>query len=134
MTAQSLYSSFLKGGIHRERTDLFHNKGSRVRFKLLLAALLLTPMMTLAASAEVSLAKMKDAWPFTLDKGVLRCESSLVTFSANGKTYAVNGSAKTKGRTAGWTDVREIWKDNPAIPGTKISIGPMITKGLELCK
>lgn len=77
---------------------------------------------------------MKEAWPFTVDKGTLKCSGGLVTFAVGNKTYAVNGSAKTKGRAIGWVDVAEIWRNNPAIPGTKISISPVISQGLDLCK
>jgi hypothetical protein len=95
---------------------------------------MLTSVSAFAANLDVSRAQMKDAWPFTIDGGTLKCSGGLVTFATGNKTYAVNGSAKAKGRTIGWTDVVEIWRDNPAIPGTKISIGPVISKGLELCK
>lgn len=106
--------------------------------KLLPIAVLITislfPMLALAASTSVSRETMKDEWPLTLSSGVLGCERGAVTFSANGITYAINGTAMAQGRKLGWRDIREVWKGNLAIPGTKINIGPMIEKGLLLCK
>ena len=86
-----------------------------------------------AGSAPVTRADVKD-WPFIVEKGVLGCESKAVSFAVNGKTYAVNGAAKVYGQRYRWADVREIWADNPAIPGTKISAGALTERGLALCK
>jgi hypothetical protein len=94
----------------------------------------LLPVLALAASTPVSRETMKDEWPLTLGSGVLGCERGAVTFRANGITYAINGTAMTQGKYLGWRDIREVWKDNPAIPGTKIGIGEMIQKGLLLCR
>lgn len=105
-----------------------------MKVELLLCATMLTSVSAFSATLDLSRAQMKEAWPFTIEGGTLKCSGSLVTFTVGNKTYAVNGSAKTKGRTIGWIDIAEIWRDNPAIPGTKISIGPVISRGLELCK
>lgn len=94
----------------------------------------LLPVLSQAATTQVSRETMKDEWPLTVSSGELGCERSAVTFRANGITYALNGPAMTQGKYLGWRDIREVWKDNPAIPGTKINIGPMIEKGLLLCK
>lgn len=103
-------------------------------FPTAIVAIGLLPVLALAASTPVSRETMKDEWPLTVSGGVLSCERGAVTFSANGITYAVNGTAMTHGKYLGWRDIREVWKDNPAIPGTKINIGPMIEKGLLLCR
>lgn len=103
-------------------------------FPTAIAAIGLLPVLALAASTPVSRETMKDEWPLTVSSGVLGCERGAVTFSANGITYAVNGTATAQGRKLGWRDIREVWKDNPAIPGTKTNIGPMIEKGLFLCR
>lgn len=116
------------------RSGEVRKKVSTLKPSVFLAVVLLFSASAFAATLEVSQSEMKDAWPFTVDRGTLRCMGGLVTFEANGKTYGVNGSAKTKGRVMGWIDVVEIWRSNPSIPGTKISISPVITKGLELCK
>ena len=79
----------------------------------------------------VSRAEFGTAWPFSVRAGVLRSEAGgAVVFRANGMDYAINGTARQLGR---WAEVDEIWLDDPAIPGNKKSIGPMIDRGLELC-
>lgn len=95
-----------------------------------------------AASSTVSQNDMGAAWPLTVKSGVLACQPldsggrvQLVTFTAaDGKTYAVNGTAKGHAKSRGWLEIRPIWKDDPAIPGLKISIGPLIDRGLALCR
>ena len=72
-----------------------------------------------------------DRWPLTVDEGTLRCEGAgSVTFEAGGQTYAVNGTAR--GLDAG-SDIDIIWADDPDVDGLKLSIGPLINRGLELC-
>ncbi len=105
-----------------------------MKVEILLCATLLTSASAFAATQEVSRAQMKADWPFTVDAGTLKCSGGMVTLAVGKKTYAVNGTAKTKGRAIGWIDVAEIWQNNPAIPGSKLSISPVISKGLELCK
>lgn len=67
------------------------------------------------------------AWPFTVDEGVLSCESlgpaSAVTFMApDGTEYGVNGTALSKGYP----------RINP-IQRRGADIGPIIDRGLSLC-
>lgn len=73
-----------------------------------------------------------DAWPFTVESGTVRCVKprNEIIFSSEGKVYAVNGTAKSN---KDYADIAPIWKDNPQIEGTKISIGPIIDLGLSLC-
>ena len=70
-----------------------------------------------------------DKWPFTVSEGVLNCQNSAITFTSGNKTYAVNGIASSKG----YVVIDEIWKENPKIPGTKLSLGPIIEVGQQLC-
>lgn len=78
-----------------------------------------------------------EEWPFLVSKGVLECmPPGILTFKANNKTYAVNNLASSRG----YTDIEEIWKDDPRKPRmensaniTKIDLGAIISKGLELC-
>lgn len=72
-----------------------------------------------------------DEWPFTVEAGVVACDGGGVTFTAEGVTYAVNGTAKDGDMGA---DIMAIWADNPSVPGLKKDIGAVITRGLELCK
>lgn len=73
-----------------------------------------------------------DAWPFTVESGVVRCVAprNEVVFSSGGKAYAVNGTAKANDLYA---DIGSIWKDDPMIAGAKVSIGPILELGLSLC-
>lgn len=76
-------------------------------------------------------------WPLTVSEGVVRCEGSdgsgSVIFRApDGTDYAVNGTAKTFKKDL--TEIEAIWKKDPDVPGTRINIGPVIDRGLELCK
>ena len=48
-----------------------------------------------------------------------------------GKAYALNGKASGSKK---YRDLFEIWKENPEIPGTKIPVGDIISRGLKLCR
>jgi hypothetical protein len=77
--------------------------------------------------------ELGDKWPFTVDSGVIACDGDAVTFTAEGVTYAVNGTATA--REMG-IDINAIWAENPGMPGTglKIDISPIINRGLEMCR
>jgi hypothetical protein len=97
-----------------------------------------------AKSITISKENFGNSWPFTVSQGELSCSGNSVTFKANGKTYAVNGTAKSRG----YAPINEIWKDDEKMikilkesfpgedigPPPKINIGPIIDKGLSLCK
>ena len=68
-----------------------------------------------------------DTWPFTVKKGLIINRKSAVLFRYKNEEYALNGVAITMG----YKELEPIWKDNPKIPGTKISISTMINIGLE---
>jgi hypothetical protein len=61
----------------------------------------------------------------------------IITFKTRNKTYAINGLASSRG----YKDIDEIWKDDPRKQGmehsgnliTKVDLGAIISKGLELC-
>ena len=74
-----------------------------------------------------------DTWPFTVNSGVIACNhpSSAVVFFTNEKIYAVNEVAKGQKRYA---DVREILRAHPSVAGSKIDIGPILDRGLKLCR
>jgi hypothetical protein len=82
-------------------------------------------------SARVTRAHFGKAWPLTVASGVVRCSGQAVTFTAAGRTYALNGVAEMQ--HPGWPQIERIWRKNPAIPGTRIDIGPIIERGLKLC-
>lgn len=72
-----------------------------------------------------------DQWPLTVPGGYLSCERGhAVVFRQGGVDYAVNGSA----RALRYAPINPIWKDSPTPEyGPKLSIGPLIDRGLALC-
>ena len=87
--------------------------------------------------SEVKITKQEFGakWPLTVDEGILACKGrggvGEVIFMANGKTYAVNGTAKSAKK---YIPIDEIWADNPSVSGLKKDIGPIIERGLKLCQ
>lgn len=81
-------------------------------------------------TGEISREEYGEDWPFTVESGRLECwRGSAAVFVTDGTVYQLNGVAKTMGHAP----INPIWRDNPAIPGTKISLGPMIQRALKLC-
>lgn len=72
-------------------------------------------------------------WPFTVDKGVLKCSSNQVLFIVNGKHYAINGTAQSLAQSHGYSSLEEIWAYDSEEMTTRISIGRIIQDGLSLC-
>jgi hypothetical protein len=89
------------------------------------------------APNEIRIARQDfgNAWPFTVEEGVLSCKGKggvgEVVLTANGTTYALNGVAKG---TKKYRPIDDIWAENPSLAGTKKDIGPIIERGLKLCK
>lgn len=81
-----------------------------------------------------------DKWPFTVSKGTLECvPPGIITFHTKRNTYAVNGLASSRG----YAEIDKIWRDDPkkkispdqpSSLMTKVDLGPIIERGLELCK
>lgn len=99
---------------------------------------LLFSHVALATSEHVSNVDLGDKWPLTVKSGTLNCEPiyeyTIVTFTTNGKTYAVNGLARGgRAKKRGWLDVERIWKADPQYPENKMDIGPLIDRGRSLC-
>lgn len=90
-----------------------------------------------ASGTTVTLQEYGDRWPFTVESGVLECGRSgvtdAVTFTSGGTTYSLNGTADTFASSKGWADVGPIWRDNPAGPGPKVDLSPLVTRGMALC-
>lgn len=74
-------------------------------------------------------------WPFTVDYATLMCSGGAsgerLTVTANREMYALNGTAKSQ---TDLPDFDAIWRDHPNAPGLKVDIGPMIDRGLVLCR
>ncbi|MGV3613352.1 MAG: DUF2511 domain-containing protein [Fluviicola sp.] len=97
----------------------------------------------------VSRSMFGNEWPLTIDKGTLKCldYGGVVFITEDGQIYGVNGTAKTYGKTAGYSDIEDIWADDLVTKkslmevgvsekdaSSKISIGPLLDEGLKLCK
>lgn len=75
-------------------------------------------------------------WPFTQPEMHLAClqGSAVVVMDVNtGTMYPVNGVASGKANSMAMEPLASIWRDSAEIPGTKVSVGPVIARGLELC-
>jgi hypothetical protein len=95
-----------------------------------------------AGSAVVSAEDLGDKWPLTIDSVVLRCKphpnnekAKMVWFSIDASHfYALNGTAISNAEKHGWIkDIKPIWKKDPKYPEIRVSVGPLIEKGLSLC-
>ncbi|MER2556045.1 MAG: DUF2511 domain-containing protein [Candidatus Competibacter denitrificans] len=112
--------------------------------RIIHAGLILFASLAHAETAIISAAQFGNDWPLTVPSGVVSCEPAsdgstqirIVTFVADGKTYAVNGTAMAIAkRNKAWRDIEEIWKPDPQYPKQmKMNIGPVLDTGLALCK
>lgn len=73
-------------------------------------------------------------WPLTVDSAVLCKKYNAIWIEANNKKYALNGRAHAVLPRFGhsFSDLREIWADDPNLPGLKISVHQLIQDGLAL--
>ncbi|MEM7586214.1 MAG: DUF2511 domain-containing protein [Acidobacteriota bacterium] len=77
----------------------------------------------------VTAAEFGAEWPFSVERGHVDCVPyQAAVFRTGGSVYALNGLARSR-----YPAIDPIWKANPDIPGTKISIGPMINRALARC-
>lgn len=74
-----------------------------------------------------------DEWPFTIDFGIIECRRyhAVVFRTEDHQVYALNGKAIAMKE---FKDVREIWKHDPNIPGSRASLSKLIQEGLNLCE
>jgi hypothetical protein len=80
---------------------------------------------------RISKQELGKDYPFTVSEGDLSCRNNLVLFTANGETYAVNGTARSSRR---YKPIDEIWAEHESIKGAKIDLSKVIEMGLELCR
>lgn len=80
---------------------------------------------------KVTKEEFGDKWPLTVDEGEIECKDKFIRlFHHGGKTYALNGIAKSRG----FKPIDPIWKDNPELgDGFKINIGPLLEAAGKLC-
>src|SRR5438067_6794663 len=101
------------------------------------ATLMLACFSAFAGSAKITKVEFGEKWPFTVSEGVLTCtpygQLHLITFSANGKVYGLNGTARNLAKERGFAEIDEIWKNDPQVEGLKINIDPILQKAFTLC-
>lgn len=94
--------------------------------------------VVLAAQQDlISAEDLGDAWPFTFEEGYVACHAGnavTVMDAESGRMYPLNGPAKGKASALGLEPLESVWRDNPEIAGTKVSVGPVIEQGLGLCR
>ena len=104
--------------------------------------LLLVTLLAVACVPEnsktVKQSDYGDTWPLTIPEATLVCEKGAVFLKADGKHYGITGFGQTWVKLEYPNTARSldaIWRDDPAsnFSGLKISIGPLIDDGLELC-
>jgi hypothetical protein len=83
---------------------------------------------------EVTRDEFGEEWPLTVEVARLWCERPrAVLLEADGTTYGLNGA----GQALGHPSPEPIWRDDPDAPegtsGIKVSLRPLINRGLELC-
>lgn len=87
-----------------------------------------------AETLTITSAEWGDEWPFTVNQIELSCKNvAAVLMTANGKTYTLNGKAKTQFKQL--PDSRDITKPNPKYGAGAVMTLPsdMIQRGLALC-
>ncbi|ADV01286.1 DUF2511 domain-containing protein [Alicycliphilus denitrificans] len=95
----------------------------------------------LRRSQVVTRAEFASAWPLTVERGTLRCMYPVPTMPqlhahlvvVDGVFYALNGVAHSHAAKMGWRPIDAIWRDNQAIPGTKVPITPLVQRAAQLC-
>ena len=99
-----------------------------------------------------------ETWPFTVDSGTIICvqyesqgiRSELlrgVVFEAAGRSYGLNGTARSRSKKLGYSPIEDIWAVDTAFMRSAMragatkeqatlreNIGPMIDLGLSLCQ
>ena len=112
-----------------------------IRSRLALAIAILSAVSLMACAGDgdpIERADYGDDWPLTVGEAKLYCDKeSMVWVETGGNAYPLNGTAMT------WLanlhpnkkvrNLEDIWRENPDIPGTRISIGGLINDGLSLC-
>lgn len=105
---------------------------------LAIAGLFVVSTAHAAAKIElVSADDFGDAWPFVPAEMHLMClpgNAVVASDPETGRMYPLNGMATGRAAELALEPLEKVWRDNPSIPGTKVSIGPFISKGLGICQ
>jgi hypothetical protein len=81
------------------------------------------------ADGFIARAELGDAWPFTVDSGVLSCDNGAIIFTSGTVAYGVNGLAKSRGHRR----IEEIWKWRDGI-AARMDLTPIFERGQQRCR
>ena len=104
---------------------------------LLLGLLLAAPLALAAPPKLISAEDFGDAWPFVPEEMHLQClpgNAVVVTDPETGRMYGLNGPANAKARQLGLDSLNDIWRNDPAIQGAKVSLATTTELAIRLCK
>ena len=94
---------------------------------LVFALIVLTSCGNSTSGKLVTKQEFGKKWAFTVKQGYTYSIGESAIFNANGTEYQLNGAA----RMQGYKSIDSIWRENPEIPGTKVSISPFIDLALK---
>ena len=108
------------------------------RFRLGVSATVLAVLLLVACGGGsdddggkvTTAAELGQAWPFSVDSGVVSCEgTNIALFTVDGTTYGLNSAALEQN----YADSEPIRIDNPAIPGVRLDLGTIISLAIRQC-
>ncbi|MDE0145385.1 MAG: DUF2511 domain-containing protein [Nitrospira sp.] len=130
------------------------------KFYTVTAFMLMLPLVAHAENQQkISKQQFGTKWPLSVSSGIVEClpiGRGAVVFKSEEKTYALNGIAKGVAEKHGFSNIEEIWLDDPefhkiaeeaarveGVPvekaiklmggPTKINIAPVLDSGTRLC-
>ncbi len=91
-----------------------------------------------SAPITVSSAEFGDAWPFHVETATLYCEGPRAIWAeVGGQYYALNPLASVwvaeRHPDITFSDLETVWRDDPANPGAKSDLGPVMDRALAIC-
>lgn len=104
---------------------------------LFLGLLLAAPLALAAPPKLISAEDFGDEWPFVPEEMHLQClpgNAVVVTDPETGRMYGLNGPANAKARQLGLESLDDVWLENTAILGTKVPVGAVLDRGIDLCR
>lgn len=130
------------------------------KFYIVTAFMLVLPLVVHAENQQkISKQQFGTKWPLSVSSGIVKClpiGRGAVVFKSEEKIYALNGIAKGVAENHGFSNIEEIWLDDPefhkiaeeaarveGVPvekaiklmggPTKIDIAPLLDSGVRLC-
>ncbi len=88
------------------------------------------PSETTRKVVTVTQEEYGDDWPLTVPEAQLELiDGFYAVVHARGRTYAMNGTARTVMSERGWNDIYEIWREGEY---GRVSIAPLLDRTLAL--